>query len=99
MRHASLCSLQPNIIILSHPPFTLPPQVTLQFKPPTAVSVVGSYALHTVARPDVVVDVAVEIPEACLFKKAHLNYRWGDPEELVMPALDPRDDIAGCRLS
>ena len=52
-----------------------PTEVTLRFKPPVAVSVVGSYALRTVARPEVVVDVTVEIPEDSLFKKAHLNYR------------------------
>ena len=52
-----------------------PSEVSLGFRPPAAVSVVGSYALRTVARPEVVVDVAVEIPGACLFKKAHLNYR------------------------
>ena len=56
-------------------PSRLPPQVTLHFKPPASVSVVGSYALHTVAKPEVTVDVAIEIPEDCLFKKAHLNYR------------------------
>lgn len=52
-----------------------PTEVTLAFQPPTAVTVVGSYALKTMAQPDTVVDVAVQIPDACLFKKAHLNYR------------------------
>lgn len=54
-----------------------PTEVTLAFQPPTAVTVVGSYALQTMAQPDTVVDVAVQIPDACLFKKAHLNYRCG----------------------
>lgn len=52
-----------------------PSEVTLAFQPPTAVTVVGSYALRTMAQPDTVIDIAVQIPDACLFKKAHLNYR------------------------
>lgn len=47
------------------------------FQPPTSVSVIGSFALRTAAKPELVLDVAVQIPDACLFKKAHLNYRCG----------------------
>ena len=53
-----------------------PAEVSLTFMPPTAVTVIGSYALRTMAQPDTVIDVAVQIPDQCLFKKAHLNYRY-----------------------
>jgi hypothetical protein len=37
---------------------------------------VGSHALGTSALPDLLVDLAVEIPRACLHEKDQLNYRW-----------------------
>ncbi|GAX78374.1 hypothetical protein CEUSTIGMA_g5816.t1 [Chlamydomonas eustigma] len=64
-----------------------PEEVSLKFKPPSKVTVIGSYALHTVARPEVVVDVAVEIPEDCLFKKAHLNYRYHSRRALYLSTI------------
>lgn len=50
-------------------------QVEFRVRPSSQISVVGSYALKTVAKPELVVDVAVQIPDDCLYKKALLNYR------------------------
>jgi hypothetical protein len=50
-------------------------QMEVRVRPASQVSVVGSYAVRTVAKPELVVDVVVQIPDECLYKKAHLNYR------------------------
>lgn len=47
----------------------------LDFRAPAAVQLVGSYPLDLLTAPDVVVDVAVQLPGSCLQKKDHLNYR------------------------
>ncbi|KAG2440710.1 hypothetical protein HXX76_003567 [Chlamydomonas incerta] len=49
---------------------------SLTIKPPAAVTVVGSYAARTAARPCPTVDVAVQLPTDYLTPKAHLNYRY-----------------------
>lgn len=54
----------------------LPSDFSLAFSPPTAVTLVGSFALRTLARPSAVVDVAVEVPRGCLHPKDHVNYRY-----------------------
>ncbi|XP_065909651.1 nucleolar protein 6-like [Dysidea avara] len=46
------------------------------FAPPQSVKVVGSYLLQNLTKPELNVDVAVEIPQECLQAKDHLNYRY-----------------------
>jgi U3 small nucleolar RNA-associated protein 22 len=56
-----------------------PDEVSLLFKPPSATSLIGSYPLRSMIRTSKgsnVVDVAVEVPADCLFKKAYLSYRY-----------------------
>lgn len=56
-----------------------PDEVNLSFKPPSTTSLIGSYSLHSMTRSSKgpnVVDVAVEVPAECLFKKAYLSYRY-----------------------
>jgi hypothetical protein len=53
-----------------------PAGVSLPFEPPAAVQAVGSVPLGAAlrsARP--VLDVAVVMPEGCLHRKDHVNYR------------------------
>lgn len=40
------------------------------------VTVIGSYAICAVARPDMTVDVAVQLPPGLVLPKAHLNHRY-----------------------
>ncbi|EFJ46213.1 hypothetical protein VOLCADRAFT_105649 [Volvox carteri f. nagariensis] len=49
---------------------------SLTVKPPSAVTVVGSYAAKAVARPETTVDIAVQLPADLLAPKAHLNHRY-----------------------
>ncbi|KAG2441964.1 hypothetical protein HYH02_009758 [Chlamydomonas schloesseri] len=49
---------------------------SLTIKPPASVTVVGSYATRTAARPCPTVDVAIQLPTDFLTAKAHLNYRY-----------------------
>eukprot|EP00198_Chlamydomonas_reinhardtii_P001268 XP_001690603.1 predicted protein [Chlamydomonas reinhardtii] len=49
---------------------------SLTIKPPSAVTVVGSYAARTAVRPCPTVDVALQLPTDFLTAKAHLNYRY-----------------------
>lgn len=46
------------------------------FAPPQSVKVIGSYLLQSLTKPQLNVDVAVEIPQECLQAKDHLNYRY-----------------------
>ncbi|GLI63249.1 hypothetical protein VaNZ11_006146 [Volvox africanus] len=51
-------------------------QDSLTIHPPAHVTVVGSYAMHAVARPDATVDIAIQLPNGLLVPKAHLNHRY-----------------------
>ncbi|KAG1665156.1 hypothetical protein FOA52_005537 [Chlamydomonas sp. UWO 241] len=66
-----------------------PAGVSLAFAPPTRVELVGSYGLRTAALgvEALGVDVCVEMPGSCLFKKAHLNYRYHARRALYLLAL------------
>ncbi len=46
------------------------------FRAPSRVDLVGSFLLRTAARPVLNVDVALEMPAACLGAKDYLNYRY-----------------------
>lgn len=62
-------------------------EVELDFQPPSRVDIVGSYLLRTVTRSAQNVDVAVEIPSACLAKKDELNFQYHDKRALFLGAL------------
>ncbi|EKX49904.1 hypothetical protein GUITHDRAFT_104301 [Guillardia theta CCMP2712] len=47
-----------------------------QFLPPTQVELVGSFLLRTLVKPDLNVDMAVEMPADCLHAKDFLNGRF-----------------------
>ncbi|KAI8473415.1 MAG: Nrap protein [Monoraphidium minutum] len=54
-----------------------PEEVSLSFAAPAAVEAVGSFPLGASPGPGGgVLDVAVVMPEACLHRKDHVNYRW-----------------------
>jgi U3 small nucleolar RNA-associated protein 22 len=68
-------SLPPKV----HYPINLDPSSVkgkFIFRPPLAVKVVGSYLLKTAIKPDLNVDLALQIPPECLQAKDHLNYRY-----------------------
>ena len=46
------------------------------FQAPSQVSMTGSAALQCLAKPDIMVDVAVTIPKACLYQKDHLDCKY-----------------------
>ena len=51
-------------------------QRPLRFSAPARVYPVGSWAARTMARPGTMVDIALEIPRACLDEKDQLNGRY-----------------------
>lgn len=61
--------------------------VSLSFLPPTSVSVLGSYALHTMTRSDCVVDVGVEMPAACFHDRDLKAYIYADKRALYLGVL------------
>lgn len=50
----------------------------MAFSKPTRVDVVGSFLLKTVCRPNLCVDVAVELPMSAFQSKDYLNFRYLD---------------------
>ena len=46
------------------------------FQPPSSIQVVGSYLLRTVTKPDLNVDVAVEMPAACIGAGDHADHSY-----------------------
>lgn len=46
------------------------------FHPPTEVSLVGSSALQSLAKPNTVIDLAVTMPKACFYEKDHLDCKY-----------------------
>jgi len=55
-------------------PDGIPANFKLSFAPPSHVDLVGSYLLRTNAKPNLNIDVAVEMPESLFRNKDHLNY-------------------------
>ena len=51
-------------------------QRRMSLLPPASVSLVGSVARGTALAPDVVADVAIEMPAACFEGKDHINHRF-----------------------
>lgn len=68
----------------------LPTDVELSFQPPSQVAVVGSYATRAVARPDTIVDVAVEMPAGCFQPRDHLGHRYHAKRALYLTTLAQR---------
>ena len=70
----------------------------MQFKAPAAVHMVGSYLLRTVTRPDLVVDVVVEMPADLLQQKDFLNNKYIEKRQLylahVAHRLQTHDSVA-----
>ena len=61
--------------------------VTLSFAKPARVDLVGSYLLHTLVKPSLNVDVAVEMPSSCFVPKDFLDYRYHDKRLLYLSAI------------
>ena len=61
--------------------------VQLAFEAPAAIDLVGSYLLRTAARPALNVDLAVQIPSACLLEKDYLDHRYADKRQLYLAHL------------
>lgn len=57
------------------------------FHAPTQVSMTGSAALQCLAKPDILVDVAVTIPKACLYEKDHLDCKYYGKRVLWLAVL------------
>lgn len=55
--------------------------------PPTRVFIVGSFSTGTSAPSHKVVDVAIEMPDDCLFQKAHLNHRYHARRAMYLAAV------------
>ncbi|KAG2496823.1 hypothetical protein HYH03_005229 [Edaphochlamys debaryana] len=60
---------------------------SLTIKPPSAVTVVGSYAFRGLAQPGATVDVAVQLPTDFLAPKAHLNHRYAARRAVYLLAV------------
>ncbi|KAJ7384542.1 Nucleolar protein 6 [Desmophyllum pertusum] len=54
------------------------------FRRPVSVKVVGSYLLGTVTKPDLNVDIAVQMPKECFQPKDYLNLRYHHKRALYL---------------
>jgi hypothetical protein len=73
-----------------------PPAIdAFDFEPPSAVHVVGSFLLRTLARPALSVDVAVEIPAASLHHKDFLNNKYFQKRQLFLARIADSLEKAG----
>lgn len=59
----------------------------LPIRRPAVVEAVGSFPLHTVAKPVQNVDVSIEIPKACFLEKDFLNHRYYAKRALYLAAV------------
>ena len=70
---------------------------TMEFRAPV-VHMVGSYLLRTVTRPDLVVDLLLEMPAEILHHKDFLNHKYHDKRQLYLQhlgaALRPHASVA-----
>ena len=57
------------------------------FHPPGKVTTLGSAALQCLAKPDLVVDLALTIPKACLYDKDHLDCKYHGKRALWLAAV------------
>lgn len=59
-------------------------EAVLNFRPPSRVDVVGSFLLRTLARPDLNVDLAVQLPMTRADERGHLNFTFYDLRALYL---------------
>eukprot|EP00743_Colponemidia_sp_Colp-15_P007495 GILK01008100.1.p1 GENE.GILK01008100.1~~GILK01008100.1.p1 ORF type:complete len:1201 (+),score=282.77 GILK01008100.1:38-3604(+) len=50
----------------------------LKFQAPSRMDLIGSFLLHSLCKPELNIDVAMEIPRECFFGKDFLNHRYTD---------------------
>ncbi|CAH3109711.1 unnamed protein product [Porites lobata] len=58
-----------------------------RFQRPASVKVVGSYLLGTVTKPDLNVDIAVQMPKECFQPKDYLNLRYHHKRALYLSTI------------
>ncbi|XP_059457350.1 uncharacterized protein LOC132187164 [Corylus avellana] len=51
-------------------------KVEFKFKKPKSIKIGGSYAIQCIAKPDVNVDLFIQLPKECFLEKDYLNYRY-----------------------
>jgi U3 small nucleolar RNA-associated protein 22 len=77
--------------IVSHPELAhlrlVNSRMSLSWRAPEHVELVGSYLLRTVARPSLNVDVAVRIPQTSFLHKDYLDHRYADKRMLYLGYL------------
>jgi len=66
------------------PPTPSPVKGKFCFQKPVSVKVVGSYLLGTETKPDLNVDIAVEMPKECFQPKDYLNLRYHHKRALYL---------------
>lgn len=64
--------------------------VELEYTKPSSIDVVGSFLLHTMCKPLLNVDVAVEIPDRCFEERDIKNFAYFDKKQLYLRALVTR---------
>jgi len=61
--------------------------VKLKVQPPTHIHVIGSFHLRSQAKPNLNVDLSIQIPETCLSDKDIKKYRYFDKRALYVVAV------------
>ncbi|KAK4593427.1 hypothetical protein RGQ29_017509 [Quercus rubra] len=51
-------------------------KVEFKFKKPTSIEIGGSYAIQCIVKPDINVDLFIQLPKECFHEKDYLNYRY-----------------------
>ncbi|XP_067056195.1 nucleolar protein 6-like [Acropora muricata] len=77
----------PNGIKFPLPTPAAPVKGKFCFRKPTSVKVVGSYLLGTVTKPDLNVDISVQMPKECFHSKDFLNLRYHHKRALYLAVL------------
>ena len=61
--------------------------VEMDFAPPAAVELAGSFLLRSVCRPRCTIDIVVEMPAECFLPKDILDHRYADKRLLYLSVL------------
>eukprot|EP01138_Halocafeteria_seosinensis_P003773 gb/GECG01003858.1/.p1 GENE.gb/GECG01003858.1/~~gb/GECG01003858.1/.p1 ORF type:complete len:1501 (+),score=200.78 gb/GECG01003858.1/:1-4503(+) len=61
--------------------------VEMKWEKPSSIDVVGSFLLHTMTKPVLNVDLAVEIPDECFEERDIKNYAYFDKKQLYLRAI------------
>ncbi|KDP42811.1 hypothetical protein JCGZ_23753 [Jatropha curcas] len=51
-------------------------KVEFKFKKPNSIEIGGSYSMQCIAKPEINVDLFVQLPKECFHEKDYLNYRY-----------------------